>query len=141
MCDFCKKCSEGLEEGISLAVFMQSRPTASIAEDLAEVLMQRQEAGNVFILAAAKALENNSGDAVAIISATTDLMVELAEVDQTVFDLIEYVDEAEACCCDDCFCCGCPYANECGGDCFFEDEDFFAQKEEIKEEPKEEGKE
>ncbi|MDD2376701.1 MAG: hypothetical protein PHD15_04805 [Clostridia bacterium] len=126
MCDGCNKCSEN---GICPECFLQVRSSLELSKDMVNILLLRLESCNAILFAAANALENNSEYPEAIISATTELVVELAEVDQNVLDLLDYIDEEEKnSYCDDCICIGCPYALDCGGVCFFDDEDFFGGK-------------
>lgn len=131
MFNFCGYCSNELVDGVCPECGRQFRTASDLAKDVVEVLMERQEACNVFILAAAKALEAQTDDAEVIITATTEFIAELSMVDETVMDLLDYINqvelEEEYSICDECFCQGCPYADECDGDCFFDDEDFFSE--------------
>jgi len=129
MCDFCGRDPENLKNGVCPECFMQSRSAIELSKDLVEAILTRNEVCNTFILAAAKALENNAADPAGIIYETTGLMAELSVVDQTALDLLEYIDTVEGIVPQSCYCNGCPYAEDCDGiDCFFDDPDFFAPK-------------
>jgi len=126
MCDFC-------ENGTCLECLIQSRSAIEMSKDFVDALLSRIEVCNTFVLAAAKALENNSEDPAGIICETTGLLVELSFVDQTISQLLEYIDAVEGCCGTDDFCRGCPYAEDCNttDECFFDDPDFFVLKENL----------
>lgn len=129
MCDCSKKGFEDLEEGVFPGFIFEFRTASEIAKDMTEVILSRHDACNAFIAAAAKALENNPEDPVGLVESVNDIVILLTEGDQTLLELIDFIDETESAC-PDCLCCGCPYAGECGGDCYFEDEDFFKKDEE-----------
>jgi len=124
MCDFC-------ENGTCLECLIQSRSAVELSKDFVDALLSRIEVCNTFVLAAAKALENNPEDPAGIICETTGLLVELSFVDRTISEMLEYIDVVEGCCGISDFCRGCPYSEDCNGiDCFFDDPDFFAPKSE-----------
>ena len=129
MCNFGRNGLENPKNGMCPKCFAQSRSAVELSKDVVLALITRIDACSEFVLAAAKALETNPDNPADIIATTADLMTELAVVDQTVWDLLEYIDEVEGCCGKASYCDGCPYTEDCDGvDCFFEDPDFFAPK-------------
>lgn len=142
---FCGYCSEELEDGVCPQCGADFRNVCNtIARDAVEVVLSRQEAVNVFILAAASRLEETDDglDLEAAVSAMTELLSEIRVTDDTILELLDYIDETEGCQCDEefdycdgecdecdeeCLCNGCPYFDECDGEeCYFDDEDFLA---------------
>jgi len=116
-------------------------PVSETAKDALDVLLSRQEACNTILLAIASALKDHEVDVTEtvsdIIAATNEFITVLADTDQTVLELLGFIEETECsecevCLgCDECLCCGCPYAGKCDGYCYFEQDGFFAKKENI----------
>lgn len=129
MCIHNENCSN--EPNCDACPILESLPTSvECVKNTLEVLLTRQDACNELIFAVAKAIGDGVDNTEAVLCEVNTLLANLAGVDETVNELLVYIDEEENGVYLDDLCEGCPYADECGGDCYFEDEDFFRKEEE-----------
>lgn len=129
MCDCNKECFE--EEILLGGCPVCGSPFSTsldLAKGMVEVLLARQEACNVFILAAAGAIEKEGADVTGIMTEANDMMVSLLNVDETLTGLINFIEEKETDFCEDCLCNGCEFTEECDGtNCVYEDEQVVTE--------------
>ncbi len=150
MFNFCGHCGKELKKGFCKECGADFDISFVTPDDVLDAMLLRKDCVSEFIVSIGKAVMESPENAMEIMAAADSFISGLEPEDEVIYSLLEavcncyededeeyyeeieydYDEEDDRVKLEDCICPGCPYINECGGDCFFEDEDFLNNEKE-----------